>query len=427
MVSITPYTCWNEKRFPFQWGSFDKVRATARYLFLGCLLFLLPVPPLQADSPPLLLAAGSRFPVKTVLEQFEYLNSPKLIMAEDIHADLAVHETMHLTFDQLIDQILPSNGFFTYRSGENGAVVLSRDLVKRHFPLSREVNRGLRRAVAAILGSTDAATFSQALERVLWGRDRSLDLVVDWPERSLRLTTQPSELVVFDTRSRIRKVQEYLKYLGDQAAKTPPVALEIEALPLEQTTGSPFISKLDEDLYGGTGFDGNSWDGTPFLALDEKKQVLVIGHTRSGIQRAREIAGLPPFKVPVPALQLASRSYQTVPDKVRGDLSVSAGYQREQRVVAVTRLLESMLYGSGGREEAESRGRVILPHPEDGTIDVIDTPENLQKIEDYLQYQGVSAARHVASYSRPTLPQIRVIQVQHRAIDQAARALGARW
>ncbi len=393
-------------------------------LMCSCLLLFLLPPPLQADSPPLLIAAGSRIPVRSILDEFSSHNGLKPVLAEDIQAELEVHETIQLTYRQLLDQVLPANGFFVYHSPQTGSVILSRDLVERRFPLSREVNRGLRRAVAQILDSTHAATFGQALEAVLWGVEQTGDLVVNWPERSLRLSARPSELIVYDTRSRIKKIQEVLRGLGPQLARTPPAPLITETLPLERTTGKPFISALNESLFGGTGFDGHSWDGTPYLALNENSNVLVIGHTRAGIGKAREIADLTLYKVPEPPLELASRSYQTVPDKIRDSLSGSAAHQRELRVESVSKLLESMLYEGGNREEAAARGRVIIPHPETGTIDVIDTPENLQKIEDYLKYGGVSAARTVAIYGKPSWPQIRVIEVKHRAVDQMARALG---
>ena len=361
-------------------------------------------------------------PVQEVIHEFNKGEGAGIVLTGDIQAVLEVRADTQLSLDQLLNQVLPTNGFYTYRSSETGKVVVSRDLVDRYIPISREVNRGLRRAAAGILGSTDVATFSQALEKVLFGDDPATNLVVDWPERSLHLTTSPSALSLHDTRSRAVQIQDALHRLGQELAQTPPMPLVIEVLPLEQTTGQPFITALDEKVFGGTGFDGNSWDGTPYLAQDPTKRVLVIGHTRAGIDLARSLAGLTTYKVTPPALDLASRTYKTVPNKLIRDLSISAAYQRAQHVDTTVKIFETMLYDTEGKEQAIARGRVIIPHPDKGTIDVIDTPENLKKIDEYLQYQGVSAARNVELGSKPSYPQIRVIQVQHRAIDQAARA-----
>ncbi len=387
-----------------------------------CLLFLCQTTPLPADPAPLSLTAGTRIPVRTILNDFNSHNDTQVILAGDIQAAIEVRADMQISLDQLINQVLPVNGFYTYRSSEAGKVVVSRDLVDRYIPISREVNRGLRRAAAGILGSTNSITFNQALERVLFRDDLDKDLVVVWPERSLRLTANPSALSLHDTRTRAVQIQESLNRLGRELANTPPVPLETEVIQLAHTTGQPFINQLNENLFGGTGFDGHSWDGTPYLAQDDNAHVLVIGHTRPGIARARALAGLPAFKVTEPKLELVSRSYQTVPERIRRDLSIPAAHQRAQRVDAVVKLLEAMLYETGGKEEAAARGRVLIPHPEEGTIDVIDTPGNLQKIDEYLRYQGVSLARNVELHGKPSWPQIRVIQVQHRAIDQAARA-----
>lgn len=388
------------------------------------LLFSLPVCGIPAESPCLVLSKGSRTPIATVLDQLGAADGPELVLAQDIHGVIVAEATTQLTLEHLLQEFLPANGFYTYRSPEKNVVVVSRDLVDRHIPLPREVNRGLRRAAALIQSTTQALDFHQAIEQVLLGKQDREKLSVEWPERSLRLTANPSELAVCDTRTRVRQIQESLAGQATQLAAVPPIPLVIKAIALHATIGQPFIKALNENFYGGCGLDGNSWDGTPYLSMSADGSVLVVGHTAEVIEQARQLASRHPYKIQLPDLALASRRYQAVSDKTRQDLSHSAAYQRRHQVEVLEKIFETILYESGQKAEAAARGRLLLPNPDEGAIVVIDTEENLKKVDEYMHYRDISTGAATAKYGRSTTPYLRAVQVQHRSIDQAARAFG---
>jgi len=82
---------------------------------------------------------------------------------------------------------------------------------------------------------------------------------------------------------------------------------------------------------------------------------------------------------------LISRKFTVVPSNYLADDSEGALQRKRNLVQQTENVFRSLLYESESVEEAIKDGRVVFPDAENGTIEVVDTPENLETLEDYLE------------------------------------------
>jgi len=81
---------------------------------------------------------------------------------------------------------------------------------------------------------------------------------------------------------------------------------------------------------------------------------------------------------------LKARRFTVVPSSDLADDTEGALLRRRRQVLFTKQVFQSLLYGTEAIEVAAGEGRVMYPHPEEGIIDVVDTKENLLRIENYL-------------------------------------------
>lgn len=101
---------------------------------------------------------------------------------------------------------------------------------------------------------------------------------------------------------------------------------------------------------------------------------------------------------------------RTVPGLSK-DSSSAAYAQRVEMIDNVCEVLDAMLYAQDGKEKAYQEGRRIFKDYKNGVITVVDTKENQQKVDDYLdQLNDVVTENSHSYYTRPLS---KIITIHH--------------
>jgi hypothetical protein len=229
-------------------------------------------------------------------------------------------------------------------------------------------------------------------------------------------------LWINDSRQTVEKVATYLSRSGAKLRNAPPLRILHAVLKLRATRADSLIHAINERFYGGYGFIEDTWDGTPYLVLNPAAEILIVAHQSTVVAKIKELANSSPYQLPMPPLQLARRTFKTLSKDEVTDFTPSGRDHKRKEMERMTRLFETILYEPGEREEAIYQGRRIFPNYETGTIDVVDTEENLKTLENYLTYRPKSPGTYVSRGSGGP-PYLRVIEVQHRPVKDIARVL----
>jgi hypothetical protein len=152
---------------------------------------------------------------------------------------------------------------------------------------------------------------------------------------------------------------------------------------------------------------------------------LVVTDTSSNIRRAKDYldrhAEVETLAAPLSVLyeppsgqkkDLRARRYTVTPAEDRAGSRPASSLRRTRQIDRTQRVLGSTLYSNQSLEEAAAQGRVMHPNREDGAISIVDTPQNLRKVEDYL-----SGARFGSGGP------IRIYEPQHRPAGDLRNAL----
>lgn len=118
------------------------------------------------------------------------------------------------------------------------------------------------------------------------------------------------------------------------------------------------------------------------IEIDDYRRIL---HCFDLLKEAFVKAGLIEADGPVQLSdELYARQFQiTDPEDTKDN--PAAIKRRTDFVHAIEQILEQMLYGAEGREKARQQGRMMIPNPIRGTIDVIDTSDNIKRVDAYLK------------------------------------------
>jgi hypothetical protein len=153
---------------------------------------------------------------------------------------------------------------------------------------------------------------------------------------------------------------------------------------------------LREEILGSSGLASSSDSAEPFVDYRIEEESLVATDTRpilaqvgailSNLERseARSEKAIQPDEG-FEAGDLEARSFVVVSAEDRVGTAPDATHRRRLQLKLTQQVLESVLYGVEGIEAAAAQGRSMVANSEDGTLHVIDTPENLAKVEAYLR------------------------------------------
>lgn len=402
-------------------------------VFLGAIghLFLLQQPVLGQEAPNsfalpeaatqsegILLEPGTPIPLQALLARLEDETGLDLRLTAGVTGMVHSPTRAEVSWEEFLGKILPENGFLPYHEPNGSRLVLSRDLGTRVFSLSSAQFRALTQSAASVVGGEETPDFSKALALAIHREDTSKSVRIEAGDTRYSLSLSPRRLTARDTRKRLAAIEGYLKRL-EKDPSSPELALISDTLRLPSTNAEEVAWAIDEALYGGTGFEATSADDSPSLAFNPDTRALGLRHTARAIEAARKLAAEPRFTPPPGPLHLRARKFVVVSNEDRFSNSPDAKIRKRSQVEHTRRVFEGVLYGGGGIEEAAAAGRVLFANPERGTIDVVDTPENLRRLEEYL----VSVPTEDNSI-RGSGGLIRVVPIRHRPPEDIARVLG---
>ncbi|NUN97123.1 MAG: hypothetical protein HUU16_13205 [Candidatus Omnitrophica bacterium] len=366
----------------------------------------------------ILLEPGTPIPLGALLARLEDETGLDLHLTSGVAGMVHSPTRAEISWEEFLGTILPDNGFLPYREPNGSRLVLSRDLGTHVFNLSSAQFRALTQGAASVVGGEEAPDFSKALALVIHRESSAKSVVIEAGDPHYSLSLSPRRLTARDTRKRLAAVEDYLKRLAENPA-SPELALISDTIRPPTSRAEDVAWAIDEALYGGTGFEVTSEDDSPSLVFNPDTGALGLRHTARAVEAARRLASEPRFNPPPGPLNLRARKFVVVSNEDRFSSSPDAKLRKSTQVAHTRRVFEGVLYSGGGIEEAAAAGRVLFANPERGTIDVVDTPENLRRLEEYL----VSVPTEDNSI-RGSGGLIRVVPIRHRPPEDIARVLG---
>ena len=169
-------------------------------------------------------------------------------------------------------------------------------------------------------------------------------------------------------------------------------SLRVETFHLPEVGGKDLAKVINLHLFGKVDFTTDFGEEDPFLVVDPDLSVLIIRHTSEKLELVKRLLENRRFVGDVVDRGLKARKFTVVrPEDLQTD-SPEAMIRRRQQVAFTERVFRSLLYGTQSIEEAAAEGRVMYADPDEGTIDVVDTSENLMKVEEYLSNSTIQTA-----------------------------------
>lgn len=349
--------------------------------------------------------------ISSILSTMGAIADLQIITGEGVDGDIHALRTTEMTYRQVLDKVLSLNGYTWRRQPGTNIIEVTRDLVTKRFPLTEEQYQALKRLAMDASGGKETDDSSEALRGVVLGKVESKDVDATVPGRKFFLSKHLQELVVRDSRHNVEMVQQFLDLYkqGNLQVENKPLIVETFRLPKAGAQNLARIISLR--LFGDAEFKSDFKDDQPYLVFDDKTNILIIRHTPDKLELVKRLMRDSKFVSQVSERELKARKYKVVPaEDLRSD-TPDAQLRRRKQVQFTKQVFQSLLYGSQSIEEAAAEGRVMYPDLDAGTIDVVDTPENLRKIEEYLQ--GITETTNLT----------RTVIVQRRDVAELGYAL----
>lgn len=381
-------------------------------LYLSLFTILCSVPGAGASS----YRSGDRIPLMDFLESLAVQSGYTLRVPLDIEGEVVIQKDVTIDPRHALNQWLPREGYFCYLEPDSQVLVVSENLSKQAFPLTGPQARGLFRMAVSKMDSAGLDSVSTALRSLIGLDNRDPDFTLAQNPGRRYLLLMPDRIEVFDSRFVSEQIRSFLNENRAQLVDSPPLALETRVYNLHEVHQEGLLRDVLAEFFGGGGFIENNGDGTPSILYHTDSQLLVVRQTSRQLMRIDGMLKDPRYRIPQPPNRLVRKEIRVAPE---GSEKLSDISHRQLEVERMARIFEVVLQEKGpSRQSAEGR---IIPDPDEGTITVIDTPENIARLDDFLEYRPRSRSVGVSEGSGGV--QFRVIEVKHRAIDEMARAL----
>ncbi|MCA9446599.1 MAG: tetratricopeptide repeat protein [Candidatus Omnitrophica bacterium] len=367
------------------------------------------------DEKTFVLEQSTPVNVNEILSTMGAIADLQIITGEGVDGQINALRTTELTYREFLDKVLKLNGYTWQRQPGTNIIEVTRDIITQRFPLTEEQYQALKRLAMGALGGKETDDYSEALREVVLGKvetdeiKKNIDAQV--PGRTFILNKFLLELVVRDSRYNVDLVRQFLDlYRRDEIDLVePPMVVETFRLP--QTGGEDLAKIINLRLFGKAEIDTDFSDQDPYLVYDNESGLLMIRQTPEKLELVKRLMQDPKFIDKVVDRELKARKFTVVPaEDLRTD-TPDAVLRRRKQVNFTKQVFQSLLYGSQSIEEAAAEGRVMYPDLDEGTIDVVDTPENLAKIQEYLT--GITETTSLS----------RVVEVRQRSVVDIANSL----
>ncbi len=334
--------------------------------------------------------AGENLDIKDVLSTLSKLSGLNMVMGENLEGKVSF-DVKDTTIRNVLNLIQKQYGFIWHR--EKDTIFVERGFKTRIFPLSEAQFK----TIDAIL--TDPSVLedsSKNLKAILYGPSEEFNV----PGKQLFLNRATRSLVVTDTQDNLRVVEAFLKEM-------PPIVgtaqrpVETRTYRLDRDISREVYEIIKLVLFKGQG----AYDITDLrrqLYLEPNSNVLIVIDYPENIQEVEKILANQQITQGLEAGDLVAKQFQlTDIDDVED--TPEAFQRREELVTEITNVIQQMLYGREGVDAARLQGRMIVPNPARGSVDVVDTRENIRRVDEYLNTVKGEAAQDIIIETFPIL------------------------
>ena len=322
--------------------------------------------------------------IDNVLSLLGTISGFNIVATEGVEGPITVN-IRNKTVREALDMILTPMGFKYNISGKD--ITVTTNFKTRIFPLEAAAYA----KVAKILEDpTSLEDPTKELRRLVYGELGESPI----PGRDIRLNPNTRSLIVTDTDDNIKKVEAFLADIPAFVKAKEP--LESRHFKLNPDWAKQVYRLIELQLYGEVGKRSLAADDPRLLILEPETNMMIVKDTIERIKEVEAILNNQALLEQLKREELVAKEFQisVEPEPPEGVSRTEWLYRREQEVNFVIDILTQMLYGFEGQEEAIAKGRRIFKRADynleqDGTITVVDTPENIKKVENFLsQAQG---------------------------------------
>ncbi|MBN2329684.1 MAG: tetratricopeptide repeat protein [Candidatus Omnitrophica bacterium] len=313
---------------------------------------------------------GESLDIKNVLSTLSKISGLNVVMGENLAGNVAF-EVKNTTVREVLNLLQKQYGFVWSR--EKGTVFVEQGFKTKIFSLTE----GQYKTIEMILSDPSVLEdSSKNLRTILYGPGDEFNV----PGKQLYLNRTSQSLLVTDTETNIRRVEAFLKDMPELIQEKRPV--ETRTYRLDKDIAKEIYEIVKLVLYKGQGgYDLTNPNRA--LYLEPNSSVLIVIDYPENIEEVEKILSQNQITQQLEEGTLEAKQF-SITDMDDVESTPEALLRREEFVTAISDILVQMLYGREGRDAAKLQGRMIVPNPDRGTIDVVDTRENIRRVENYL-------------------------------------------
>ncbi|MGC9329062.1 MAG: tetratricopeptide repeat protein, partial [Candidatus Hinthialibacter sp.] len=313
---------------------------------------------------------GESLDIKNVLSTLSKISGLNIVMGENLAGNVAF-EVKNTTVREVLNLLQKQYGFVWSR--EKGTIFVEQGFKTKIFSLTE----GQYKTIEMILSDPSVLEdSSKNLRTILYGPGDEFNV----PGKQLYLNRTSQSLLVTDTETNIRRVEAFLKEMPELIQEKKPV--ETRTYRLDKDIAKEIFEIVKLVLYKGQGgYDLTNPNRA--LYLEPNSSVLIVIDYPENIEEVEKILSQNQITQQLEEGTLEAKQF-SITDMDDVETTPEALLRREEFVTAISDILVQMLYGREGRDAAKLQGRMIVPNPDRGTIDVVDTRENIRRVENYL-------------------------------------------
>ena len=294
-----------------------------------------------------------------VLTQMGAVAGFNVVIGEGVKAKISASFT-NVSLKKALDTLLPLHGFKYNRQGDIIQVAI--DLKSRVIPLTDDQVQKLHYAMIE----------DKILQRQLYGPDAKPKV----SGQELILDERAHIITITDSAINIAKLDEFLQNLP----AVRPDELVTKTYTIRQGS-SEEIRKLVQSIASANPVKGVP-DEERKVILESGSNTLVIRDSAENIKKIEDFMMDKNFLDKLTNQDLIVKVFHLSPEE--NVMTPESLARKAELVNNVAEVLETMLYAAEGREKAYESGRRIFKDPRYGTITVVDSQDNLGKIENYV-------------------------------------------
>ena len=151
---------------------------------------------------------------------------------------------------------------------------------------------------------------------------------------------------------------------------------------LEKGVAKEVYEMIRVILYGDQGFNDLK-DNRRQLFLEQNSNNLIVIDYPENLKKVEDVLSDKQITSKLEEGELIAKQF-TITDTDDIENTPESLARREEFVNSVHEIIRQMLYGKNGVDAAKMQGRISVPNPSRGTIDIVDSRQNIRRVEDYL-------------------------------------------